>query len=276
MLRTNQSSIVEDLIRYHARILRRERLRTLPLVNSLIDAREACIPEQFLLPFSSGLKRFIENTPFDRSALPSEVTSLFLRNRRCGVENLATLEKLGSRIRREFGAATEDSVLAGDGAALASLYRDPGAFPATDWVALLKNGVCANGGRPKKLRPPAEEWSEKIQFGNVQWRSPRPALLITLFAGQVGDATTSPTPPKWPHLGLALLIWKDRIGVDEVLEIGRTLGQRDEVERGLAVASHIFPELKRWTHVEKMSIPKWESRLAVPIAARRLVLGERE
>jgi hypothetical protein len=275
MLSADQSSIVEDLIRKHARILRKERHRTLRLVNSLISAREACIPEQFLLPFSSGLHRFIESAPFDQSALPSEVTMLFVRNQRCGIENLAALENFGSRIRREFGVVTEDSVLAGDGAALAGLYQDPGAFPASDWVALLKDGVCANGSKHKQLGPPAEEWSEKTKLGDALWRRPKPALLITLFAGQIGDPTISPTPPKWPHLGLALLIWKDRIGVDEVLKLGSALGQRNEVERGLAIAAHIFPELTRWADVKKMNIPRWESKLAVPLAARRLVFGER-
>ena len=41
------------------------------------------------------------------------------------------------------------------------------------------------------------------------------------------------------------------------------LGRRDEVEHGLAIATHIFPELKSWAHPEK-----W----AVPLAARRVVL----
>ena len=276
MLNTDQSEIVVDLIRKNARILRRERFKALRLINSLIWAREAHVPEPFLLPFSCSLRKAIEGTRFDQSALPSAVGSLFMRNRRCSVDNLAALEDFGVRIREEFGCTTEDAVLAGDGAALAGLYQDPGAFQAADWTALLRDGTCANGGRPRMLRPPAKEWSEKIQFCKACWRKPKPALLITLFAAHIGDPTTSPIPPMWPHLGLALLAWKDRIGVKEVLELGSKLVQREEVERGLAIAAHIFPELAKWAEPEKLGIPAWERKFAVPLAARRLKLGERE
>jgi len=276
MLSPAQAEIVVDLIRKNARMLRRERCKPLRLINSLIWSREAHVPDRFLLPFSSSLSRIVEESRFDRSALPSAVGSLFMRNRRCGAENLAALKAFGAKILKEFGAATEDAVLTGDGAALAGLYQDPGALPAVDLEALLRDGTCANGNQPRELGPPADDWSEKIQFGSARWRKPRPALLITLFAAHVGDASNSPAPPVWPHLGLALLVWKDRVGIKEILDMGKKLKQPAEVERGLAIAAHIFPELAGWIGTQKLAIPRWERRLAIPLAARRIVAGERE
>jgi hypothetical protein len=276
MLNLEQSRIAVDLIRKNARIMRRERIKILRHINSLLDAQEAQIPEQLLLPFSSNLRKAIEAIPFDMSSLPIAVASLFNKNQDLSLENLKALKSFCNRIQGEFGAETEDAVLSGDGAALAGLYHDSGAYLAVYWAAVLKDGTCANGERPKALGPPEMEWSEQIQFGNSFWRVPKPALLITLFAAHVGDPTTSPTPPMWPHLGLALLVWKDRIGLKEVLELGGKLAQREEVERGLAIAAHIFPELAKWVNLEELELPVWERKFAVPLAARKLVLGERE
>jgi hypothetical protein len=276
MINPAQGEIVADLVRKNGRILRRERVKALRLMNSLIWALEAQVPEQYLLPFSSCLHRIADGAHFDAAALPSAVGSLFNKNRRCSAENLAGLARFGARIQEEFGAATEDAVLVEDGAALAGLYQDPGAFPALHWAALLRTGICANGGKPTELAPPAEEWSEQVRFGNACWRKPKPALLVALLAGQIGNPATSPMPPMWPHLGLALLVWKDRIGVKEILELGTRLTLREDVAHGLAIVAHIFPELADWVDAEKLGIPGWERKFAVPIAARRIVIGDRD
>ncbi|MGA2262338.1 MAG: hypothetical protein ABSH28_12990 [Acidobacteriota bacterium] len=276
MLSNDQSKIVVELVRSNARILRRERPKILRLMHRLIEAQEEQIPEQFLLPFSSSLRGATEGDRFEESALPASVGLLFNKNQRWSCWNLATLERFGARIRGEFGAATEDAVLSGDGAALVGLYQDPGAYPAACWAAVLKDGTCVNGAKPKTFSPPADDWSEKIRLGNSIWRRPKPIFLVTLLAGHVGDSTTSPTPPMWPHLGLALLAWRDQFGVNEVLQMGAELAQQEEVKRGIAIVTHIFPELEKWANPEKLGIPVWERKFAIPIATRRLVLGERE
>ena len=276
MLEAEQSEIVVKLIRKNARILRNEPLVPLRLVNSLILAQSINIPDQFLLPFSSSLRRVIEQSRFEPSALPPAVGSLFNKNQRCALANLNNLADFGERLRDEFKASPEEAVLVGEGAALSGLYQDPGAFPAMDWTALLRDGTCANGGRSTELAPPAEEWSEQVEFGNAHWRKPKPALLITLLAGHVGDPAASPNPPIWPHLSLALLVWRRQVSAAEVLELGKRLGQPVRVARGLTIAAHIFPELSDWLGDGPLGIPGWERKFAVPLAARRLVQGERE
>jgi hypothetical protein len=276
MLNMTQGGLVVGLVRKKARVLRGEKLRPLRLMHSLIMAGEALIPDQYLLPFASSLSRILENTPYDQDTLPNVVGSLINKNLRCRKENLETLERFAERIKREFQSASHHAVLAGDVAALAGLYGDAGAFPVTECSALLSDGRYANGSRPKEMLPPAEEWSEVVPIGTTPWRRAKPAFMIALFARHIGDASASPTLPVWPHLGAALLLWKDRIGVEEILHLGVKLGQNDEVERGLAIIARIFPELKAWVKPEKLSIPKWERKYAVPIAARRIMIGRKD
>jgi len=276
MLNSNQIQIIKKLISRNAKIIRGEKVVPLRLMNVLVAAREAHVPEHFLLPFSSSLKRVLDGSRFDRAALPPIVGSLLNKNRLYGAENLASLKEFAARIKAEYGAAPADSVLAGEGAALAGLYCDPGAFPASQWAALLKDGTYANGGRTLEMAPPLEEWSEEIRLGDTLWRKPGPELLLTLFARHVGDPGAAPTPPMWPHLGAALLVWKGRVAVTKVLGLGTLLGQKNEVERGLAVAAHIFPELEEWVEAGRFSIPRWERKYAIPIAARRIQMGERD
>ena len=137
---------------------------------------------------------------------------------------------------------------------------------------------CPNGWRDKRkeLRAPQKDWSEKIQFGTVSWRKPKPPLLIALFAKQIGDPKTPPTPPVWNHLGLAILCWKHQIKLSEVVELGSKLGQKEQVARGLAIVAHIFPEIADWVQIEKLSLPKWEKKYAISLAARKLTQGIRD
>jgi hypothetical protein len=275
MLSTKQGEIIVGLVRRHAQALRLEPVSTRRLVSNLIQAEEALVPERFLMPVGACLQGIAKNANIEESALPLYVRYLFNETRRCSAENIEALKRFGKSIFARYGAATEDAVLAGDVAALATLYENAGAFPAQDFEALLKNGTCANGEMPKLMRPPAEEWSTKVRMGATEWRKPKPALLIALFARHVGDPVTPPMPPMWPHLGLALLSWKDRIAVKEVIEISEKLGRRQEVECGIVIAGCIFPEIQEWVYAGELKMPRWE-KLAARIAARRLVLANYE
>ena len=276
MINTAQGEIVVGLVRKKARILRGERLKPLRLMNSLVWAGEALVPEQYLLPFSSSLGRVIEESHFDQASLPPAIGSLLKINERCRKDNSARLKRFAGRLEEEFHSPTQDAVLAGEGAALAAIYSDLGAFPVTEWAALLRDGTYANGSHPLEMAPPAEDWSDSVRFGETDWRRPKPALLIALLARHIGDPGMSPMPPVWPHLGTALLLWREKIGMDEVLRIGAKLRQRGHVERALAIIAHIFPELQGWVDTHKLSIPRWERKYAVPIAARRIVIGGRD
>jgi hypothetical protein len=182
MITTLKGEIIVELVRKHGKMLRGESFKTLRHINALVRAREANVPENSLLPFSSALHKAIGATRFDKSVLPSAVGPLFLSNRRCSVQNLAALDQFAADMREQFHGKAENAVLAGDGAALSGLYEDPGAFPGSHWAALLRDGTYASDRRRRMLGLPTDDWSEKIRFGNASWRKPKPARRL-----MVGD-----------------------------------------------------------------------------------------
>jgi hypothetical protein len=281
MLDSVQRDLAVYLIRKNARMMSGKPVVPLRLINSVLLAQSACLPDSLLLPFASGLGRLLDRIRFDQTALSPGMASLLSKNRRCAVDNLKSMRTFAGRLRWQFGVSPRRAVLAGEGAALTALYHDPGAFPGTSWTALLPDGTLTDGNAPdcakvRRLEPPEMDWSEEAEIGGIIWRRPKPEFLLALLAGHVGDPTTPLDPPVWAHLGLALQVWAEAVAVTDVLEIGRRLGQPDEVERGLMVTGRIFPELGRWLAPAPQHIPGWERRFAVPLAARRLVQGNRE
>lgn len=276
MLNTEQGSIAVGLIRKKAKILRGEEQKALRLVNSLVWAHESQIPEDFLLSFNSALSVVIHMSRFDPASLPPVVGALANKNKRCRTSNLIALDQFGAGIEKELSVSTDETVLSGNGAALTVLYNDPGAFPTSEFSALLDNGIYINGSKKKRLTPPDEEWSERVRIGKNYWRKPKPELLIALLAHHIGDPGTNPAMPMWPHLGTALLLWRDKTSLETVLELGDRLAIGAEVERGLAIGAYIFPELTRWIETVKLKIPRWERKYAIPLAAKRIVQGGRD
>jgi len=100
-------------------------------------------------------------------------------------------------------------------------------------------------------------------------------LAVTL-AGRVGNPRVSPAPPLWPILALLLLTWRETVSADQVMLRAAALGIQDEVHRGLALIAYLFPELESWLAGVPLGIPLWEKTLAVPLAARKLVLLDAE
>lgn len=276
MITAVQGDIIVGLVRRHAEMLRGRSFKTLRQLNALIRGREANIPDSFLLPFSAALKKVVESGSFDKAMLPASVGALFRINAKFEAANLASLDKFASDVRSKFGGKTEDAVLAGDAAALAGLYEDMGAFGASHWAALLDDGTYAAQSRPRRIGLPQEDWSEPVKIGKNLWRRPRPPLLITLLAAHLGNPSAPPTPSIWPHLALSLLVWNDQVPVQSILEFAGALDLAEDVQRGLAITAHVFPELREWAGVDELSIPGWEKKLAIPIAARRLMMGERD
>jgi hypothetical protein len=275
MLSVEQGEIIVDLVRKTVRSMHTDHKRLFHRINSIIEAQEAEVPEYFLLPFSSSLRKAIESTRFDASALPVSIASLFNKHQRYRSENLIALGNLAARIREQFNAKPEEAVIAEHAMALLGLYEDLGAYPVAHWAAFLQDGTCVDGDEPRDMMPFAKEWSEEVYLGDSDWRKPKPVLMIALLARHVGDPATNPDPPVWHHLGLAVLLWKDRVDANQVLEIGSRLSQKQNVEKGLVIAAQIFPEISSWLNSADLEMPKWERRFAIPIAARRLVVGER-
>jgi hypothetical protein len=99
--------------------------------------------------------------------------------------------------------------------------------------------------------------------------------LITALAGRVGNAQVGPTPAVWPILALALLEWRNTISANDIVAHAASTGQREQTQRGLLIASFLFPELQGWVAGVQMEVPLWERLFAVPLAARKLVLLEK-
>ena len=97
--------------------------------------------------------------------------------------------------------------------------------------------------------------------------------VLATLAGRIGDPRISPAPPLWPILALMLLGWRDRTSLYRVIERSTKLGVEEEVYRGLAIVVYLFPELQDWAAGVLQKIPLWERALAVPLAARKLVLS---
>jgi hypothetical protein len=95
-------------------------------------------------------------------------------------------------------------------------------------------------------------------------------LAVTL-AGRVGNPRVSPVPPVWPVLALLLLGWRNSFSIEKVMERSAPAADHD-VQLGFAIVGYLFPELENWIGNMRLKIPLWERRLAVPLAARKLVL----
>src|ERR1043165_5947227 len=98
--------------------------------------------------------------------------------------------------------------------------------------------------------------------------------LAATLAGRVGNPRVSPAPPLWPLLALLLLVWRDRLSAQRLMQQAAWLSMEAEVERGLAIVAYLFPELQEWAADIPFRMPLWERTFAVPIAARKLAVLE--
>ena len=96
--------------------------------------------------------------------------------------------------------------------------------------------------------------------------------LIAILASRMGDPKIAPVPPLWPLLALMLFEWHGSTSAARVLTYAASMGLREEVQRGLVIVAYLFPELESWLGEVHLGLPLWERVLAIPLAARKLVL----
>ena len=96
------------------------------------------------------------------------------------------------------------------------------------------------------------------------------AILASRMRNQI-----APVPPLWPLLALLLFGWRDTISAQAVMARAADIGLTEETQRGLVIVTYLFPELQSWLAGVPLRIPLWERSLAVPFAARKLVLVEK-
>ena len=99
--------------------------------------------------------------------------------------------------------------------------------------------------------------------------------LVAILAGRLGDPSIPPNPPVWPILGIILLEWQTAVSIKTVLARAGAMGFADNAQRGLILLSYLFPELQEWVAETPLPVPFWETALAAPFAARKLVLLEK-
>jgi hypothetical protein len=99
--------------------------------------------------------------------------------------------------------------------------------------------------------------------------------MAVVLAGRVGNPQIAPVPPVWPLLVLVLLEWRSTISAPGLVQRAAAMGIRREVQRGLVIVTYLFPELRSWLGEVQFDVPLWERVLAVPLAARKLVLLEK-
>ena len=96
--------------------------------------------------------------------------------------------------------------------------------------------------------------------------------LIAILASRMGAPKIAPVPPLWPLLALILFEWRGSTPASRVLTYAARMGLSEEVQRGLVIVAYLFPELESWLGEVHLRIPLWERVLAIPLAARKLVL----
>src|SRR5262249_43169103 len=111
--------------------------------------------------------------------------------------------------------------------------------------------------------------------GQEYARYENPEELAMQLASRIGDPQVAPVPPLWPLLALVLLEWGESISAKRVLAQAREMGVSEQAQRGLVIVTYLFPELNQWLAGVPLEIPFWERVLAVPLAARKLVLLEK-
>jgi hypothetical protein len=202
--------------------------------------------------------------------------------------NTETLGYVREHLVARGHANGKPALLLGDGAVLLGLYGCLGAFEGSLWIAGI-HGEAKNGERSVTLQSltaaPAEvrvapcgkicdllkTHTKEVEAAGQIWRVPVGELQVVLLAARVGDPESSPLPPFWVHLALALGRYKGKISWDEVHRVAQHLNLEEQVARGLAVEQRLMPWVLKGQFVKPNGLPLWERALAVPLAAKRLL-----
>lgn len=164
----------------------------------------------------------------------------------------------------------------------AALARTTGVLRQVDLVRLGARRVPVDSEYQPQMLTDVCRWVEKagvpFSLGKIAREytgiASKEDLAVTL-AGRVGNARIAPDPPVWPLLGILLLGWRESLDADRLRKHARKANNLADVERGLAITVHLFPELAGWLAEVELNLPRWEQRLAVPVAARRLTAFDR-
>jgi len=257
-------------------------------IRELCRARRRDVASDFFLTAAMSVVQVSACSPECTTNCDCEFSHICRQMASHAAENLAEM----ARISRELTLLDNDAegapMLLGEAAVLLGLYRSLGAFRARLWVvgvpghdqgsqrSATVDAVVGNSGQVRighlgGLQGLVEQVTVEVDLVGRRWRVPRRELLTVLLAARVGDPDSTPLPPMWVHLAVALEAWRDNVRYDQVSEIAERLGLAPQVHRGLAVTLAIMPHLRAWLPMRRLKIPLWERTITLPLAAKRLL-----
>ena len=286
-MRFDRLSAVLELIRWQGRGLRGEYDAARGLFEACSTCSQLAVPSELVAAGLTVLEKVSADLGFDPSRLEANFPGLHALRQRFAVENRRRLESVAEFLEAR-GSATEDGLLLVDLAVLVGIYSSVAAFPArmsivglpgadgrghdaeTEHVIDMDPGLVVEAD-VHSMRPYLERWSKVVEFEQRQWRIPCGELMVVLLAARTGDSRVNPLAPTLPSLVLQLKSESRELDRRSLVEIARGLDVEESTSRGLGVALHLFPELRRAIAMEDLSLPRWEKSLAVPVAARRVM-----
>jgi hypothetical protein len=280
MARKASFPLAQELVRALGRALRDAPGATTRLGRAAEAAAGAGVPEPFLLPAVTILRRRQEEHPAASPALSRKLIAVLEAQAPTARRNVRLLAALGDRARI---AGEGPPVLLGGAATLVAVYGDLGAFSPRVWICGVAGISEAGSALDQHLRgmpgvfgsfgldDGLEQWTALAGDLAPGWLIPSRAAFLALGAARLGDPLAHPQPPAWFHVAAAATAWGPEVGADEVMATADLLGVSQHCERGLAILNHLFPELTRWSSGHCPARPLLERLVAIPVAAHKLV-----
>jgi hypothetical protein len=293
-VRFDKVSGLLELIRWQGRGLRSDYTAGQGLMEICYTATELRVPVEFISAGLCVLEAAAASIGASMAAVRPDFPEVIAYQDEAEGKNRADQAEVVRQLEA-MNLVPEQVLLLGDSAVLLGLYGTVRAFRVRNCAIglpghagvgeqsivesmLTARPVEVSFGRLGRLEGRLDRLSRVFMFDGTKWRVPSPELLVVMLAARVGEPEASPESPAWAHLAAMLKGGRDRIEVDEVLDLAEELELAPRVHRGLAIVRVLFPELGRMIPAERLEIPAWE-RVALRLAANKLVqaaIGEEE
>lgn len=279
-------SALLELVRWMGRGLRGDGSSPLRLMELCMTCVDLGVPMEHVSAGLAVLERVAGEFGFGTDTLGATLPSAMAYRRELEETNRGRLAAV-AEVARELGPQERPPLLLGDFSSLLEVFGSLGAHPSR--VVIL--GVAGSGGREEsvtrrlmsaapsevsvapegRLAGVAGRYSRVESLGDADFRLPTGPLLVVLLAARLGDPMANPASPAWLQLAVALKAWRDGLDIGEVLALAGEVGLEGPVHHGLAIVSSIFPEFGRLVPVKELNLSAMERRVAVPLAARKVV-----
>jgi len=285
-------SALLELVRWMGRGLRGDGSSPLRLADLAATCAELEVPVEYVTAGLAVLRRVSAELGFDTGSLGGSLpaaAAYFEELEEVNATKLAEIAGLVAGLEPQ----PEPPLLLGDLASLLEIFGSLGAHP----VRVVTVGLATAPSEEEsvtrrlmtalpfevsvaplgRLRGLGGRYTRTDAAAGARLRVPTGELMVVLLAARLGDPAANPASPTWMQLAVALKAWRDTLDMEAVLDLARELDLEGRVHHGLAIVQAILPELDHTIPVKELKVPAVERRVAVPIAARRVVaftLGE--